>query len=609
MGRWLTYLFFMAGMFGICAVSLGQQQDFDILVADPIPVIDGKIDDVWNLASKQEMKTDTGEGPRSDAKDCGGYFQALHDSDYLYVLIDVNDSELYMDSPLADGWQDDSAEFYFDGDNTKAGAGVVNEHAYQYRFNWNPDVPDNYFYEYFHRPDSLVGVEYMMAETQTGYRFEIKFPWSTLMGKAGIPMGKLVGIDCYIDDDDDGGGRNHQVAWHSTDGTGWNTPAQWGTAFVVAPLKASGPDPKNGAVDVQMPLFKWVAGKGAFFHNVYLGTTPDLGPEQLAGPRQVLALFYYALGLQPGATYYWRVDEIEKDGVTIHPGDVWSFMTQALTAYRPEPADGANAVALAPTLTWLGGKNATAHHLFFGDSLDAVTQGAADTDKGVLTDKTFAPGDLQGAKTYYWRVDETVLGGAIVAGPVWSFATWLPIENCESYGVEEGTRIFDAWVDGWATNSNGSQVGYVDAPFTEQAIVHGGTQSMPFDYNNVNAPFYSEAELEFAPVQDWTAEATDTLVLYVRGKGKNDAAPLYVGLKDGSNHAGVVTHPDVQVTTATKWVEWKIPLSEFEAAGVTLTAVKKLIIGVGDKENAAAGGKGLLYIDDIVLTKPVVAGQ
>ena len=64
-------------------------------------------------------------------------------------------------------------------------------------------------------------------------------------------------------------------------------------------------------------------------------------------------------------------------------------------------------------------------------------------------------------------------------------------------------------------------------PFAEQKIVHGGKQSMPLDYNNVKSPFYSEAEREFAPAQDWTADGVDTLVLYVRGQRINKAAPLY----------------------------------------------------------------------------------
>ena len=50
---------------------------------------------------------------------------------------------------------------------------------------------------------------------------------------------------------------------------------------------------------------------------------------------------------------------------------------------------------------------------------------------------------------------------------------------------------------------SGSIVGYLTAAggtFGETTIVHGGKQSMPFEYNNVKTPFYSEAEREFSPV-------------------------------------------------------------------------------------------------------------
>ena len=40
---------------------------------------------------------------------------------------------------------------------------------------------------------------------------------------------------------------------------------------------------------------------------------------------------------------------------------------------------------------------------------------------------------------------------------------------------------------------------------------------MPFEYDNSKAPYYSEAEQEFAPVQNWTANGVSDLVLYVRG--------------------------------------------------------------------------------------------
>jgi hypothetical protein len=122
------------------------------------------------------------------------------------------------------------------------------------------------------------------------------------------------------------------------------------------------------------------------------------------------------------------------------------------------------------------------------------------------------------------------------------------------------------------------------------------------DYNNVAAPFYSEAEQELATAQDWTAGGTDTLVLYVRGRLTNSRAPLYVALEDAAKKAAVVVHPDPAVATATKWIEWKIPLSSF--AGVNTAKVKKLYLGVGDRQNPAADGTGRIYIDDIQLAKP-----
>jgi hypothetical protein len=41
------------------------------------------------------------------------------------------------------------------------------------------------------------------------------------------------------------------------------------------------------------------------------------------------------------------------------------------------------------------------------------------------------------------------------------------------------------------------------------------------------------------------------------------------------------------------------PFSEFTASGVNLTRIKKMYIGLGDRNDPKAGGKGLIYIDDI----------
>jgi len=352
-----------------------------------------------------------------------------------------------------------------------------------------------------------------------------------------------------------------------------------------------------------MPLLQWAAGDKALFHNVYLSTSPQLTEADLVGSRQMFTMLYYTKGIQPGTTYYWRVDEIDAAG-TVTAGDVWSFLAQALTAYHPNPADGATDAAQAPELTWLPGQTTIKHHLYFGDSADAVGQGAAATDKGELTDPNFKPGALEGLATYYWRVDETIAGGTVKAGPVWKFATCLSVEDFESYTDDIGakTTIFDTWIDGLTNGLSGSVVGNATAPFAEQTIVHGGKQSMPLDYNNVKTPFYSEAEREFSPVQDWTAGKADALVVSVRGQGGNAPGPVYVAVEDASKKVAVVAYPDTAIAGTAKWTEWKIPLSSF--TGVNLAKVKKLYLGVGDRANPAAGGSGRIYIDDIRLLMP-----
>jgi hypothetical protein len=367
--------------------------------------------------------------------------------------------------------------------------------------------------------------------------------------------------------------------------------------------KAESPSPADGALAVAMPLLQWGAGDNALFHNVYLGTTPQLTEANLVGSRQMFTMLYYVQGLQPGVTYYWRVDEIEKDGVTVHTGDVWSFVAQALTAYHPNPADGAVDAAPTPMLTWLPGQAAVKHHVYFGDSNDAVSKGAAGADKGELKDPNFAPGALESLTTYYWRVDELVAGGTVRAGAVWKFTTCLPVDDFESYtdDMAAKTTIFDTWVDGLTNGLSGSVVGNPTAPFAEQKIVHGGKQSMPLDYNNVKTPFYSEAQREFAPTQDWTANGANALVLYVRGTPANKPAPLYVAIEDASKKTAAVTHPDQAIVATTKWTQWKVPLSSF--TGVNLAKVKKVYIGVGDRKTPAADGSGRIYIDDIRIMK------
>jgi hypothetical protein len=381
-------------------------------------------------------------------------------------------------------------------------------------------------------------------------------------------------------------------------------------------IKAWHPSPADGARDVTMSLLSWKSVDTIRLHNIYVGTDPNLTAANLAGSRKATTTFFYPPGVEPGVTYYWRVDEIGTDLKTVYTGDVWSFLAQPLTAYDPSPADGVNTASPATELKWSAGVGAATHHVYFSDSQDAVTEGTAEADKGVFTDPNFSPGELQPLATYFWRVDEIGTDDAVQAGAVWSFVTMRPVDDFESYTDEVGARVFQTWIDGFGYtepapgdpgNGSGATVGYTAPPFAEQAIVHGGKQSMPLDYNNINSPYYSEAERTFATAEDWTADGVDTLVLYVQAKAGNTAGPLYVALKDTSNHSAVVVCPNAAIATATKWTEWKVSLADF--AGVSLSRVKAISVGVGDRTKPAPGGAGLIYVDDIGLTKPAAASK
>jgi len=197
--------------------------------------------------------------------------------------------------------------------------------------------------------------------------------------------------------------------------------------LLAADLTALNPSPANRAIGVQTPLIQWAAGDTARWHDVYFGTNPTPGPAELVSPRQMWTMYWHAPGLAPGTTYYWRIDEVEADGTTIHEGDVWSFTAASLTAYDPGPKDGAKWIDIQADLSWAVGVTGVSHDVYFGTDENAVANGTGGTFKGNQFLRTFDPGTLAQNTTYYWRVDEVEQNGTTKhAGEVWSFTTAGP---------------------------------------------------------------------------------------------------------------------------------------------------------------------------------------
>jgi hypothetical protein len=84
----------------------------------------------------------------------------------------------------------------------------------------------------------------------------------------------------------------------------------------------------------------------------------------------------------------------------------------------------------------------------------------------------------------------------------------------------------------------------------------------------------------------------------------NTAEQLYVALQDSAGKVHVVNYPDLNAVLSTAWQEWNIDLQQFRNAGLNLTSIKKMYLGLGNRTTPQAGGTGYLYVDDIRLYVP-----
>jgi hypothetical protein len=186
-------------------------------------------------------------------------------------------------------------------------------------------------------------------------------------------------------------------------------------------------------------------------------------------------------------------------------------------AWVPRPADGATDVAQAVVLGWDPGRSAAKHNVYFGTDFDDVNNATTSTAgiyKGQQDANSYdPPGLLTLGETYYWRIDE-VNSINLWRGDVWSFTivNYLVVDDFESYTNTSPNIIWQTWIAG-----GGGKVGYNDPNYAEVTAVHGGRQSMPLDYGNLNPPNYSEATRTFTSPQDWVIQGTKALSLWIRG--------------------------------------------------------------------------------------------
>ena len=289
-------------------------------------------------------------------------------------------------------------------------------------------------------------------------------------------------------------------------------------------------------------------------------------------------------------------------------------------ATEPDPTSGKTGLDPDVVLSWRPGREAATHDVYFSTDRQSVASGTALVTEVPAAGECRAgydAGMLELGKTYYWRIDEVneAETPATWQGPVWDFTTieHVVVDDFEDYNDFSPDRIWQTWHDGvgfsepppgFAGNGTGSQVGNDAPPFTEQTIVHGGLQAMTFRYTNngsTGKALYSEAQREWATPQNWTVNGVKALTLWFNGDAGNSAEPLYVGLQDSLGTRKDVRHDNANAVRIDGWEEFSVDLQEFANAGVNLTSIQKIYVGVGNRLAPQSGGTGTLYFDDIRL--------
>jgi hypothetical protein len=297
------------------------------------------------------------------------------------------------------------------------------------------------------------------------------------------------------------------------------------------------------------------------------------------------------------------------------PSTPKQFIPQAalslpVKAGSPYPYNGAAEVKQELILEWRAGDHASSHQVYFDTDEEAVRNANTGSSeyKGIrpLGSESYDPGQLEWGTTYYWRIDEvnSTNSDSPWTGNIWSFMTadFLIVDNFEDYNDYEPYRIFDKWSDGFLIATNGSLIGYEEPDFTagehfvETTIVHSGSQSMPYFYDNSTAG-NSEATLTLVNQRDWTERDVSTLTLWFTGDSANSAESMYVVL----DSSAVVYNNNPNAALITEWTQWNIDLQEFTDQGINLTDVNTIGLGFGNRDNPQVGGSGLVFFDDIRL--------
>lgn len=187
------------------------------------PVIDGIADAVWSSTSTLPITR-----YQMAWQGATGTARVLWDEANLYVLFEVNDTQLDKTSPNA--WEQDSVEAFVDENNGKTS--FYQEDDGQYRVNFDNEAS-------FNPANIEEGFESATRVSGTSYTVEMKIPF-----KAITPAnGHKIGFDAQINDGENGA-RQSVATWNDTTGNAYQDTSVFG---VLTLTKSNGSGSSSGS--------------------------------------------------------------------------------------------------------------------------------------------------------------------------------------------------------------------------------------------------------------------------------------------------------------------------------------------------------------------------
>ena len=105
----------------VAVCDLRQEAAATIRPATQAPIIDGKLDDIWNTATPYKIANAMYEQPKSAAYLSADY-KALWDENNLYLLVEVTDDILQHNINSSEWYESDEVEIYIDATDGKSSA-------------------------------------------------------------------------------------------------------------------------------------------------------------------------------------------------------------------------------------------------------------------------------------------------------------------------------------------------------------------------------------------------------------------------------------------------------------------------------------------------------